>query len=67
MHKAYRHVVHGGNECEWVDASCSFVRVGESGLKMCTSRLQMNGSGWEWIGVGESGWKLVGVHGIRSE
>ena len=50
-----------------MDASCSFVRVGESGLKMCTSRLQMNGSGWEWIGVGESGWKLVGVHGIRSE
>ena len=44
MHKAYGHVVHGGNGCEWVDADWKLVRVGGSGLKM-------GESGWEWVEV----------------
>ena len=47
MHKTYRHVVHGGNGCEWADAGRKLVRVGESELKMSGSELKMSGSGWE--------------------
>ena len=55
MHKAYRHVVHGENGCEWVDAGWKLVRVGGSGLKISRSRLKMNESGWEKVGVNGSG------------
>ena len=51
MYKAYGHVVHGGNGCEWVDADWKLVRVGGSGLKMSGSGLKMGESGWEWVEV----------------
>ena len=56
MHnKAYRHVAHRGNGCEWVDAGQKLVRVGGRGLKMNGSDLKMSGSGWDWLGVDGSG------------
>ena len=54
MHEAWRHVVHGGNGCEWVDVGYKLVRIGGSGLKMSRSE-------WEWMRVGQSGWEWMGV------
>ena len=38
VHKANRHVLHGGNGCEWVDPDLKLVTVGGNGLK----------NEWEW-------------------
>ena len=54
MHKAYGHVLHEGNGCEWVDAGWKLVRVGGIGLKMSEN-------GLKWVEVGGSGWKWLGA------
>ena len=56
MHPAHRHIVHGRNGCQWVNAGWKLVRVVGSGLKMSGSGLKLvdvggSGSGWECVGA----------------
>lgn len=46
VHKANRHVLHGGNGCEWVDPGLKLVTVGGNGLKMSGNGIKMSESGW---------------------
>ena len=71
MHSAYRHIVHGRNGCEWVNAGWKLVRDVGSSLTMSGSGLKMSRSGWEWMGVagsdevGGSEWGGLECVGVR--